>query len=424
MLVSLLRKIGLMPSSNDFPPGNGQPKQNDGKRPGEGPPDLEQMWHDFTGRIGRLFGRNGPGGPGGFKPDARGTGIGIAIISCILVLIWMLSGYFVVPDGQTAVVTTFGKLNRVTASGINWRWPYPIQNSELVNTSETKTLAIGSRKATADSAMLTVDQNIVGVELSVQYKIKDAVAWLYDNSESEATIRQAAETALREAVGRTTMDAVLFGGHDKLTGDIETAIQQMADRYKLGVEIVGVSVQGAEPPESVQPAFDDVMKATQDAQRTVEQAKADVAKVLPEAKSTASRQAQEADAYRTTVVEQAQGDAERFKQVLAEYQKAPVVTRDRMYLETMQQIFTNTTKVMVDAKAGSSLIYLPIDKLLAQAQNNGDGPKGSVTISTPPPETAQPQPQPPVDMNQAIDSQRVRDARSRDTHESREREGR
>lgn len=420
-LKQVLRKIGLMPASNDFPPGNGQPKQNDGKRPNDGPPDLDQMWRDFTGRVGRLFG--GKGGPGGFKPDSRGTGIGIAIITCILLLIWVLSGYFVVPDGQVAVVTTFGRIDRTVTPGVNWHWPYPAQSYELVNTSETKTLDVGSRKPTPEGAMLTMDQNIVGVELSVQYKIKEPIAWLYNNSENEATIRQSAETALREAVGRSTMDAVLFGSHEKLTTDVAVELQQMADRYRLGVQITGVTVQGAEPPEQVQAAFDDVIKASEDAERYLNEGKAYAAEALPKAKSEATRQTQDAEAYRTTVVEQAEGDAERFKQVLTEYQKAPAVTRDRMYLETMQQIFTNTTKVMVDSKNGNSLIYLPIDKLLAQSQNNGDGPKGTLTITTPTPstDTVQPQPQaqtpPQVDMNQAIDSQRARDARARDTRD-------
>ncbi|MBV8634779.1 MAG: FtsH protease activity modulator HflK [Burkholderiaceae bacterium] len=428
MLVSLLRKIGLMSSSNDFPPGNNQFKKNDGKRPGEGPPDLDQMWRDFTGRLARMFGK---GGPGSMKPDARGTGIGVAIITCVLLLIWVLSGYFVVPEGQVAVVTTFGKMSRTVQPGINWRLPYPIQNHEVVNTSEAKTLDIGSRKVSPQTAMLTMDQNIVGVELSLQYKIKDATDWLYNNSEREETIKQAAETALREVVGRNTMDAVMFGGHEKLTADIAAAVQQMTDRYKLGVQIVGVTVQGVEPPEQVQQAFDDVDKAFHDAERYRNEGKAYAANVLPKAKSDAARLMQEAETYRTVIEVQAKSDTERFKQVLAEYQKAPAVTRDRMYLETMQQIFSNTTKVMVDSKNGNSLIYLPVDKLLAQSSNNGDGPKGSVTITTSSqssdPAQPQAQPQPQSDVNQAVDSQRARDARSRDSRdvrESRERDAR
>ena len=417
-----------MSSSNDFPPGNNQPKRNDGKRPNEGPPDLDQMWRDFTARLGRMFGR-GQGGPGGIKPDPRGTGIGVAIVACILLLIWVLSGYFVVPEGQIAVVTTFGKMSRAVTPGINWRLPYPIQKHEIVNMTETKSLDIGSRKVTPQSTMLTMDSNIVSVELSLQYRIKSATDWLYNNAEAEDTIKQSAETALREAVGRSTMNDVLSSSHEKLAADVTAAVQQMADRYKLGVQIVSVSVQGAEPPEQVQPAFDDVTKALQDAQHFSNDGKAYATEAMLRAKSAATRLNQDADAYRTDVVERAQGDAERFKQVLAEYQKAPGVTRDRMYLDTMQQIFTNTTKVMVDAKNGTSMIYLPIDKLLAQSLNNGDGPKGTVTITTPTQSSDAPQPQaqPQVDMNQAIDSQRARDARSRDTRDSRElreREGR
>jgi membrane protease subunit HflK len=429
---SLLRKIGLMSSSNDFPPGN-QPKKNDGKRPNDGPPDLDQMWHDFTARLGRLFGRNGQGGPNGLKPDARGTSIGVAIIACILLLIWVLSGYFVVPEGQVAVVTTFGKISRTVSPGVNWRLPYPIQNHEVVNIAETKTLDIGSRKVTPQSAMLTLDENIVGVELSLQYRINNATQWLFSNSEREETIKQSAETALREVVGRTAMDAVLLGGHEKMASDVTAAVQQMVDRDKLGVQIVGVSVQGVEPPEQVQPAFDEVFKAGQDAQRYREEGKAYAADALPKAKSEAAHKIQEAEAYRTDVEQRAKGDAERFNKLLAEYLKAPGVTRDRMYIETMQQIYSNPTKVMVDSKNGTSLIYHLNDKLSAQQRNNGDGPRGTVTISTPtqtteqpaqPQTQAQPQPQPQVDMNQAIDSQRARDARSRDTRDSRDRESR
>jgi len=418
-----------MPSSKDFPTGSGQPKKNDGKRPTEGPPDLDQMWRDFTARVARLFG--GKGGPGGFKPDPRGTRIGAAIISVVLLLFWVLSGYFIVPEGQTAVVTTFGKFVRTNGAGVNWRWPYPIQNSELVNLAEAKTLEIGSKKPTADSIMLTEDANMVGVQLSVQYKIKDAVAWLFNNSEGENTVKQTGETALREAMGQVRMDAVLFGSHDKLAADVQHAMQQMLDRYKSGVQVTGVSVLGVQPPEQVQAAFDEVGKARQDQEQMKNLAQAYAAETLPKATSTAAHLAKDADAYRTSVIALAEGDATRFKQVLTEYQKAPVVTRDRMYLETMQQIFTNTTKVMVDAKAGSSLIYLPIDKLLAQSLNTENTGKGTVTITTPtqvpnspltiPPTAPGTEANVPADANAVTEAQRLREARSR---ESRDREGR
>jgi len=348
-----------------------------------------------------------------------------------LLLFWVLSGYFIVPEGQTAVVTTFGKFVRTNGAGVNWRWPYPIQNSELVNLAEAKTLEIGSKKPTADSIMLTEDANMVGVQLSVQYKIKDAVAWLFNNSEGENTVKQTGETALREAMGQVRMDAVLFGSHDKLAADVQHAMQQMLDRYKSGVQVTGVSVLGVQPPEQVQAAFDEVGKARQDQEQMKNLAQAYAAETLPKATSTAAHLAKDADAYRTSVIALAEGDATRFKQVLTEYQKAPVVTRDRMYLETMQQIFTNTTKVMVDAKAGSSLIYLPIDKLLAQSLNTENTGKGTVTITTPtqvpnspltvPPTAPGTEANVPADANAVTEAQRLREARSR---ESRDREGR
>jgi membrane protease subunit HflK len=379
------------------------------------------MWRDFNARLSRFFnGKGGGDSGGGFKPDMRGAGIGAAVVAAAFVLLWAASGYFIVPEGQTAVVLTFGKYSHSTPAGFNWRWPYPIQSHELVNVSEVKTVEVGisnSNKArqAMESLMLTDDENIIDVQFAVQYKLKDAVAWVFNNSNQENTVKQVAETAIREVVGKSKMDYVLYEGRVQVSTDVLQLMQQIVDRYQMGVQIINVTMQGVQPPEQVQTAFDDAVKAGQDRERQKNEGQAYLNDVVPKAAGDASRLIQESEAYRARVVANAEGDASRFKQVLAEYQKAPAVTRDRMYLDTMQQIFANTTKVMVDSHSGNNMIYLPLDKLIAQATANDNGPKGTVTVQ--PPVAINPAPDP----LQSFDAQRSRDARSR---ESRDREGR
>jgi membrane protease subunit HflK len=265
-----------------------------------------------------------------------------------------------------------------------------------------------------EALMLTDDENIIDIQFAVQYKLKDAVEWVFNNRDQEDTVKQVAETAIREVVGKSKMDFVLYEGREKVAFDVSESMQQILDRYKMGVQITNVTMQGVQPPEQVQAAFDDAVKAGQERQKNEGQAYAN--DVIPKAAGAASRLMQESEAYRARVVANAEGDASRFKQVLTEYQKAPAVTRDRMYLETMQQIFSNTTKVMIDSKSGSNLIYLPLDKLIAQSATNDANAKSGVPV------------QAPVDVNpapdplQALESQRLRDARSRDSRESRDRE--
>ncbi|HSY27740.1 MAG TPA: FtsH protease activity modulator HflK [Burkholderiaceae bacterium] len=415
--------MGLMFSLNDlrWARGRQKPMQNqDGKRPNDGPPDLDQLWRDFNARLNRLFSNKGGGDSGGgFKPDMRGAGMGAAVIAVILLLLWIASGYFIVPEGQTAVVLTFGKYSHSTPAGFNWRWPYPIQSSELVNVSEVRTVEVGlpsskSRQA-AESLMLTDDENIIDVQFAVQYKLKNAFDWVFKNRDPEDTVKQVAETAIREVVGKSKMDFVLYEGRVQVAKDVSDSMQQILDHYEMGVQITNVTMQGVQPPEQVQAAFDDAVKAGQDQERQKNEGQAYANDVVPKAVGAASRLMQESEAYKARVIANAEGDAARFKQVLTEYQKAPAVTRDRMYLETMQQIFASTTKVMVDSKTGSNMIYLPLDKLIAQSAANDAAVKGSVTVQT------------PVDVNPApdplqnLDSQRIHDARSRD---SRDREGR
>lgn len=399
MLVSLFKKIGVKFSLNDPQWGRGSQddnRQNNGnngeKRPekpsgnNDGPPDLDQLWRDFNQRLSGLFGRKGNGGGtppegGGFnRGDVKGAGIGIGVIAVIVAFLWLASGFFIVQEGQTAVVTTFGRYSHTTLPGFNWRWPYPIQGHEIVNVSQVRTAEIGYRgnvrnKQLKESLMLTDDENIIDIQFAVQYKLKNAAEWLYNNRDQDDSVRQVAETAIREIVGRSKMDFVLYEGREKVALDVSQRMQQILDRYKSGVQITNVTMQGVQPPEQVQAAFDDAVKAGQDRERLKNEGQAYANDVIPRASGASSRLLEEAEAYRSRVVANAEGDAARFKQVLDEYQKAPAVTRDRMYLETMQQIFANTTKVMVDAKSGNNLLYLPLDKLIQQA--GGDAPAGA-----------------------------------------------
>ncbi|MFC7287027.1 FtsH protease activity modulator HflK [Herminiimonas glaciei] len=386
MLVSLLKKFGLKFSLNDPRWGRGSDdnnkNQDNNKRPNDGPPDLDQLWRDFNQRLSNIFGnkKNGGGGNGGdssgggmggFKPDMRGAGIGAAIIAAIVAFLWLVSGFFIVQEGQTGVVMTFGKYSHMTPAGFNWRWPTPIQSHEIVNVSQVRTVEVGYRgnvknKQQQESLMLTEDENIIDIQFAVQYTLKNASDWVFNNREQEEMVKQVAETAIREVVGRSKMDFVLYEGREKIAFDSSQLMQQIVDRYKSGVQITNVTMQGVQPPEQVQASFDDAVKAGQDRERQKNEGQAYANDVIPRARGAASRLMQESEAYRSSVTANAQGEASRFKQILVEYQKAPAVTRDRMYLETMQKIFSSTTKVMVDSKGNNSLIYLPLDKLISQ----------------------------------------------------------
>jgi modulator of FtsH protease HflK len=427
MPVPLFRKLGLKFSLNDPRWGRGSQDndQQDGKRPGgnDGPPDLDQLWRDFNQRLNRLFGGKGgrgDGGGGGFSPDMRGAGIGVGLVAAIILFLWLVSGFFIVQEGQTGVVTTFGKLSHSTSAGFNWRWPHPIQSHEVVNISQVRTVEVGYRssvrnKQARESLMLTDDENIIDIQFAVQYKLKNAADWVFNNRDQEEMVRQVAETSIREIVGRSKMDFVLYEGREKVAFDVSQLMQQILDRYRSGVQITNVTMQGVQPPEQVQAAFDDAVKAGQDRERQKNEGQAYANDVIPKARGQASRLLQEAEGYRARVIANAEGDASRFRQVVTEYQKAPAVTRDRMYIETMQQIFTNTTKLMVDTKGNGNLLYLPLDKLISQTTaNDVNTGKAAQSSAAPAPSANEPIP--------SMEIQRQRDSRNRDSRDSRDRE--
>jgi membrane protease subunit HflK len=383
------------------PGGERKAQQNKGSG-NDGPPDLDQLWRDFNQRLNRLFGKRGGGDGGGYRPDARGVGVTASVVGAILLLIWLASGAFIVPDGQVGLVTSFGKFSHQTGPGFNWSWPAPFQAHQTVNVAQVQTTEVGYRanarnRQPSEALMLTADENIVDVQFSVQYKIKDPVAWAFNNSDQTETVRDAAETAMRELVGRGKLDGLLSGSRDQLAEESRRMIQQMADRYRMGASITGVTVQSLAAPEQVAAAFDETVKAQEDRARVRSEAQAYADQIIPEAKGRAARLLQDAEGFRATAVNTATGNAARFNQVVAEYAKAPGVTRDRMYLDTMQQIFSSTSKVMVDAKT-SNQIYLPLDRLLnqsvanEQARGSGSGPViAQQPAPQPQPQAAQPQ---------------------------------
>jgi membrane protease subunit HflK len=350
---------------------------------GDGPPDLDELWRDFNRKLSGLFGGRGGGPRGGngagepngnpnFQPNLKSAGVGAALIAGIVVLIWLGSGVFIVQEGQQAVVTSFGRYSHTVDAGFQWRLPYPFQAHETVNVTQLRTKEIGRNSVSQatglrDSSMLTQDENIVDIRFTVQYRIKNAREFLFENRDPEDAVSLAAESAVREIVGRSKIDSVLYEQRDAISSDLARSVQSQLDRLKTGIVIVNVNVQSVQPPEQVQAAFEDTLKAGQDGDRLKKEALAYASAEIPKAQGTASRLRQEAEGYKARVVDQAEGDADRFARQLVEYQKAPQVTRDRLYIDTMQQVYSNVTKVMIDARSNVSLLSLPLDKLLQQA---------------------------------------------------------
>lgn len=393
---------------------NQQPQGN--RRPENGPPDLDDLWRDFNDKLNNLFGGkkrpSGGGQPpsgGGRKPpqfNVEGFNPKTASLGALVIvtLVWLFSGFFMIQEGQAGVVLTFGKYDYTARPGINWRMPWPIQSTETVNLSAVRSVEVGRSvmiKGTnqKDSSMLTEDENIIDVRFAVQYRLKDPMEYLFNNRDPDMAVVQAAETAVREIVGRSKMDTVLYEGREKIAIDLALAIQAILDSYKTGIFVTSVTVQNVQPPEQVQAAFDDAVKAGQDRERLKSEGEAYANDILPRAKGTAARLIQEAEGYRARVSAMAEGDALRFKQIYSEYAKAPQVTRDRMYIDTMKEIYNNVTKVLVDTAKSNSLLYLPLDKIINQvtteaqqaAQLQGAALPGVVSpnaISSPAPSAA------------------------------------
>jgi membrane protease subunit HflK len=356
--------------------GNGdRQRPNDPKRPardGEGPPDLDEMWRDFNRRLSRIFGRKGGGGVGGGRPDnGRGARIGVGIVIGVLIAIYLGSGVFVVQDGQEAVVLQFGKYRYTAAQGVHWRLPYPFESHEFVNVGQVHQVEIGRSNVVRlanvkDASMLTHDGDIVDVRFAVQYQVRKPMDFLFRGVDPDQSVMQAAQAAVRGIVGTHSTSDILDQDHETLRQQLIAGIQQSLDQYQSGLAVTGVTIQGVQVPEQVRPAFDAAAKVRDENERAKREAQAYAADLLPRAQADVARQVQDAKTYSDTTVAQAQAEAERFKQVYAQYAKAPALVRFRLYMETMQQIYANATKVFVDAKNGNNVLYLPLDRLVEQ----------------------------------------------------------
>lgn len=416
---------------DDKPNGEKPQEGDDGSRrnprpqgPNQGPPDLDELWRDLNRKLGGLFGgkgggRGGQGGNGGgnspgFTPDPKTAGIGVGLVAGVALLIWLGTGFFIVQEGQQAVVTQFGKYHSTVSAGIQWRWPYPVQRHETVFVTQLRSVDVGRdaivpATGLRESSMLTEDENIVDIKFVVQYRLKDARAYLFVSRDPEAAVLKAAETAVREVVGKMKMDAALVEERDQIAPRVRSLMQTILDRYDIGVEIEGINLQMVRPPEQVQAAFDDVLKASQERDRAKNEAQAYANDVVPRARGAASRLGEEAEGYRARIVAQAEGDAQRFRSVLSEYQKAPQVTRDRMYVDAMQEIYSNTTKVLVDSKSGSNLLYLPLDKIMQQTAQQA----AAAAMATGTPATSATTPNPALPATNASSNARTRERESR-----------
>lgn len=350
--------------------GNRDPWSGGGRGGDQGPPDLDEVLRRLSAKLGGVFGggRGGRGGGGG-----KGGSIGLLTVAVIILIAWGLSGIYIISEGERGVVLRFGQFQSVQGPGPHWHIPYPIESMERVDVDQVRS---SQHRAT----MLTQDENIVDIEISVQYRVKDPRDYLFNvrlpdaPNQMTGTLYQTLESAVRESVGKSKMDFVLGEGRAEIAQATRTLMQETLDGYQTGLEVTTVNLQQAQPPEAVQGAFADAIKAREDEVRFRNQAEAYANSVIPESRGQAARLVEEANAYRDQVVAIAQGEASRFTQLLTEYEKAPRVTRERLYIETMQQVLANSSKVMVDVKEGNNLLYLPLDRIIQQSAGGAVGP--------------------------------------------------
>ena len=339
----------------------------------QGPPDLDEVVKKLQEKFGALFGGGGPRSTGGSGAGKAGS-IGFGLIAAVALVVWVVSGVYIVEEGTRGVVLQFGKYKETTQPGPHW-FPRGIQSVETVDIENIRGMSIGFRSGGSnrqtnsnvgrESLMLTEDENIVDIKLAVQYKVKSASDFLFNVKDPETTLRQVIESAIRETIGKSKMDFILKEGRADVTAQTQTQVQAILDRYKAGLHVTTVNLQDAQPPEQVQDAFADAVKAQGDQARVINEAEAYANDIIPRARGKAARQLAEANAYKEQVIAEATGEASRFTQVLKEYKKAPKVTRKRLYLEAVESVMTNSSKVMVDVKGGGNLLYLPLDKMMS-----------------------------------------------------------
>ena len=358
----------------------------------DGPPDLDELFVDLRKKIDNMFkikpntnnnGSNGNSSNGKQPINSNSNRIPTGTIILIVFLIWMATGFYIVDQGSRGLVLRFGKNTEITQPGPRWHIPYPVETAEIVNQEQVRTNEVGYRSSGAggtsrelrESLMLTGDENIIDLQFAVQYNLKSVQDYLFNNRSVENSVRGAAETAIREVVGKSEMDYVLYEGREEIAIKTSELMQDILDRYRSGINITSVTMQNAQPPEQVQAAFDDAVKAKQDLERQKNEGQAYANDIVPKARGTASRLIAEANGYKAAIENEAKGNASRFDQILTEYTRAPEVTRNRLFLETQEQIMLSVSKVIVDQKGSNSLLYLPLDKLINQkkkSSSNGE----------------------------------------------------
>jgi membrane protease subunit HflK len=356
-----------------------------------GPPDLDEIWRNVNRRMNDLFGRKGDDSGGNNRPPRRGLALGGAgLLFALVVLVWLASGFYIVDEGRRGVVTRFGKYMETTQPGPRWHLPFPVESVELVDFSQVKTAEIGYRNTTAnknakEATMLTEDENIIDIQFAVQYNLNSAEAYVFNNRKPDEMVKFVAESAIREVVGKAKMDFALYEGREQIAEQTRELMQRSMDRYKTGVFVQKVTLQSVQPPDKVQAAFDDAVKAAQDRVRLINEGQAYANDVVPRARGQASRLLEEANGYNTEVTQRAEGDGSRFRSILAEYSKAPGVMRDRLYIDMMQSVLGNSSKILVDQKAGGNLMYLPLDKIMQGASSSAaPDPAATPRVGVPP----------------------------------------
>ena len=401
-------------------PGGDKKDPWSGRGDQKGPPDLDEAIRSLQEKLGKFFGGgndgDNEGSPRNFSSGASMKSLGF--IAGGVFIIWGLSGFYIVDEGNHGVVTRFGKYINITQSGLNWHLPTPIERVDIVNVKQQRYIEVGYRSGGSEQVtgsvpkealMLTKDENYVDVRLAVQYQVKDAQQFIFNVVNPALTLKQVTESALRGVVGSSAMDFVLTQGRSEIVTLIRKELQDVMDSYQSGIQITSVNLQDAQPPEQVQNSFEDAIKAREDEQRLINEAEAYSNDVVPKARGAAARKIQEAEGYKEQVIAQAQGETNRFTKLLTEYTKAPDVTRKRLYIEAMESTLANTNTVMVDVKGGNNMLYLPLDKMM-QHQTSTQSP-----MNIPAGAADQAQSQPVTVPEQAVDrpATRGRDARGR-----------
>ena len=331
------------------------------------PPELDEVIKDFKNKFNSTFGGKSSGNTGASKA-AKGSFKYLVILALI---VWLLTGIYIVDPAERGVVLRFGAFQESTTQGPHWHIPYPVESVYKINVEQIRSAEIGFRNVqnsysggvSSESLMLTKDENMVDVKLAVQYKVADAQAFLFNVFQPELTLSHVVQSVIRQVVGDNTMDHVLTTGREQVALEVKSASQALLNEYNTGLMITAVTMQDAQPPVQLKAAFDDVVKAREDEQRYINEARAYANDIVPKARGASQRLIAEAEAYKSEVVSKSEGEAYRFTQILTEYTKAPGVTKERLYRETLEDVLSDTNKVIVDSNS-NSLMYLPIDQLI------------------------------------------------------------